>query len=58
MSPILVALFCGIGVAAFVYSKITRRTGGLTKNDVTIAGMAGSFAFLVMWSVMAMLMGN
>jgi hypothetical protein len=58
MSPILVAFFCGIGVAAFVYSKITRRTGGLTKNDLTIAGMAGLLAFFVMWSVMATLMSK
>ena len=53
MSHVLIAFMLAVGVAGFVYSKITRRTGGLTKNDLTIAGMAGVFAFVMVLSVLS-----
>lgn len=53
MSNLLIAFMLAAGVSGFVYSKITRRTGGLTKNDLTIAGMAGVFAFIVVLSVLS-----
>lgn len=58
MSHVLIAFLLAIGVAGFVYSKITRRTGGLTKNDLTIAGMAGVFAFVIVWSVLSIFAGK
>lgn len=51
----MVALFLGIGLSAFVYSKITRRTGGIAKSDITVSAIVGVLGFLVMLSVMSVL---
>lgn len=45
MSNGLVGLFAGIGAAGWVYAKMSRRTGGNTQTALIVAGVAGIFAF-------------
>jgi hypothetical protein len=43
----LVGLMFGAGVAAWVYSKTIRQTGGNTKSALTTAGIVFVIAFLL-----------
>lgn len=56
MSTVVVALFLAIGIAGWTYSKITRRTGGLTQSDAIVTGVVGVIAFFIAWTVMNSLM--
>lgn len=47
MSSPLVGFLIGIAVAAWVYSKMMRRTGGNIQNSIIIAGIVGFFAFIL-----------
>jgi Na+/glutamate symporter len=58
MSSVIVALFLAIGIAGWAYSKITRRTGGLTQSDIIVTAVVGIVVFFIAWSVMGMLPKN
>jgi len=58
MSSVIVALFLAIGIAGWTYSKITRRTGGLTQSDIIVTAVVGIIVFFVAWSLMGMLPKN
>ena len=51
----MVAIFAGAGVAAWVYAKIMRSTGGNTQNALIVAGSAGVAGFVVMMIIMNMI---
>ncbi len=51
MSALVVALFLAIGVSAWVYSKITRRTGGITQSDIIVTAVVGIIVFFVAWTL-------
>ncbi len=45
----LVAFFVGLGFGTWVYTKIIRSTGGNTKSALTVAGISGLGAFVVIY---------
>lgn len=55
MPSIVVALFLAVGIAAWVYSKITRRTGGIAKSDLTVTVIVAVFVFFVSWTLLNMI---
>jgi len=55
MPSVVIALFFATGIAAWVYSKVTRRTGGLTKSDMTVTIIVGVLVFFISWTLLSML---
>ena len=51
----MIALFLAAGVSAWVYNKINRTSGGNTANSLTVAGVAGLFAFVIMLIVLGLI---
>ena len=52
MSPLLVALFFAVGVSAWVYTKLQRRTGyGNSGAAIKGAAVAGVIAFIVLFTI-------
>ena len=47
MSNGLIAVFVAVSVTVWVYTKISRKTGGNTQNSLVVAGAAGLFTFLI-----------
>lgn len=47
MSNGLIAFFVAVSVTVWVYTKISRKTGGNTQNSLVVAGAAGLFTFLI-----------
>lgn len=54
MSPILVGLFAGLGVGAWVYNKAMRNTGNNTKNSLTLAGVCGVISFIIVLTLLSL----
>ena len=52
MSNVLVGFLLGAGLAAWVYSKVMRSSGGNTKNAAIVAASAGVGAMVVMTLIM------
>lgn len=48
MSNAVIGLMFALGVAAWVFNKTQRRTGGNTQNALIVAGLIGLLAFLAM----------
>jgi len=46
MPNVLIALLMAVGVTAWVYSKMYRRTGGNTQNAMISAGLVGFLVFV------------
>lgn len=46
-SSTLIGFLLGIGVTAWIYSKVMRRTGGDNKSSLIISGIIGLIAFVV-----------
>ncbi len=57
MSNTIVALLLGIGLGAWVYSKVQRKTGGNTQSALIVAGASGATAFVLMWIVLGFIPG-
>lgn len=58
MSSIVVALIFGIGVAAFIWSKLSQSTGNAHPTNVIAgAGIAGLIAAVVLLTVLKGLLG-
>lgn len=55
MPSVVVALFLAIGIAGWTYAKVTRRTGGITKSDITVTAIVGAIVFFVSWTLLNML---
>ncbi len=51
----MVAIFAGLGIGAWVYSKVMRSTGNNTQNALIVAGMTGGLAFIIMLMIMNMI---
>jgi hypothetical protein len=53
MSPVLISLMFGAGVAAFVWSYLARITGNAKVSSVLIgAGFVGVAAFIVLYTIL------
>ena len=50
---LMVSFFAGAGVAAWVYTKIMRSSGGNTQSSLIVAGAAGVVAFGIMMVIMS-----
>lgn len=57
MTPFLIALMLGVGVAAWVYNKVMNQTGGNTQNALTIASVSGVIALVITLTVLSMIDG-
>ncbi len=55
MSNVMIGLFFGLGLGAWIYSKMQRQTGGNTSNSVAIAAGAGFIGFLVILVLLQLL---
>jgi MFS superfamily sulfate permease-like transporter len=53
MSNVVISLFGSIGLTAWIYSQMHRRTGGNTQSAAAVAGIAGVLSFLVMMVLFA-----
>lgn len=51
MSSVLIALFFALGVGAWVYTKVTRRTGGVTQSDIIVTAVVSVIVFIVAWTL-------
>lgn len=47
MGDKLIAFFVALGAGMWAYNKTMRSTGSNTKNSLTVAGVAGLFAFVI-----------
>lgn len=45
------AIILAIGVSGWVYSKITRRTGGVAQSDILVTAVVGVIVFFVTWTL-------
>lgn len=54
MSNITIGFLLGIGLAAWVYSKLMRSTGGNTKNSLIVAGAAGLGAMVLLVTLLGL----
>lgn len=52
-----IGFYAGLGVAAWVYGKMKRRTGGNTQTSLIVAAISGIFAWLFLWSVLSLVPG-
>ena len=51
MSAFLTAFLFGLGVAAWVYAKLQRQSGGNTHSAATGAAVAGILGFIVIFTL-------
>ena len=49
---LMVSFFAGAGVAAWVYSKVMRSSGGNNQSSLIVAGFTGAIAFVAMMLIM------
>ncbi len=47
MPPALAAFLFAVGLAAWIYSKVQRSTGGNIQTSIIVSGIAGAFAFVI-----------
>lgn len=55
MSNAFIAFLVALGVGGWVYAKMMKTSGGLTKNALTVAGVIAGILFLILFSAMNML---
>lgn len=47
MSNSLIAFFIAVSATVWVYTKISRKTGGNAQSSLVVAGAAGLFVYLI-----------
>lgn len=55
MSNALIAFLVALGATVWVYTKQMRRSGGLTRNSLIVAGVAGLFVFFLLLTVLSLI---
>lgn len=58
MPSSVVGIMLATGVAAWVYAKLNRSTGGNMTSSLIVAGIAGIFAFVIIVLVLNMIDGK
>ena len=53
-----IGILLGLGVGAWVYSKVQRKSGGNTTNSTIVAGIATAIAFLLAVTLLSFIPGN
>lgn len=56
MSNALLALLVAIGSAGWIYSKMMKKSGGLTQNALIVSGVIGLFVFFVVLVIASMVL--
>jgi len=56
MSNFFIALFLGVGAAAWIYNQLMKSTGGRTKDSLIAAGSIGLIIVLIAWFLFGMLL--
>jgi hypothetical protein len=46
-SNVTIGILFGLGIAAWVYNKVQRHSGGNTKNALIVGGLVGVLAFVL-----------
>jgi hypothetical protein len=52
MSNVLIALLISLGLAAWLYAKMMRNSGGLKGNAFTVAAITAGVTFLIVLTVL------
>ena len=50
-SGVVIGLIVAISGATWVYTQMMRRTGDNNKSSIITAGIAGFFAFVIVWTI-------
>lgn len=56
MSNLLIAFLLAVGCGGWIYSKMYRRSGGLTQQALIVAGVSGLVILLIAWSLLNMIL--
>lgn len=54
-SNVTIGILFALGVAAWVYSKMQRRTGGNTQSSLIVSSLVGLLAFIFIVTVLGLL---
>lgn len=52
MSNLVIALLFALGASGWIFSKMSRRTGGEMKPVIIVTGSSFLLLFLVVWSIL------
>lgn len=55
MSGFFISFLFALGAGVWVYSKMMRSTGGITKNAITVAGVVAFLVFLLLLTIITIL---
>lgn len=55
MSNATIGFLFGIGIAAWIYARMQRSTGGNTKSSLTVAGVTGLVGFIFVTLLLGMI---
>jgi len=53
MSHVVISLLIALGLAAWIYSKLMRSTGGNTKDSLTVSAVLAVLIFALCWFLAA-----
>lgn len=51
MSSFLIALLVALGASTWIYTKMMKTSGGLTKNAITVAAVCGVIILIFVFSI-------
>lgn len=51
MSGFLIALLVALGSSTWIYTKMMKTSGGITKNALTVAAIGGFFIFIIILTI-------
>lgn len=55
MSSFAIALIMAAGVAAWVYSKVSDRTGGNTQNAIVVTSVTAVIVFVITLTILSLI---
>jgi hypothetical protein len=56
MSNLLIAFLLSVGSGGWIYGKMYRSSGGLSKQALIVAGVSGVVILLISWSILNMIL--
>jgi hypothetical protein len=56
MSNLLIAFLLAVGSGGWIYGKMYRASGGLSKQALIVAGVSGVVILLISWSILNMIL--
>lgn len=55
MSNFLIAFLAALGATVWIYSKMMKSTGGITKNAIIVSGIIGFIIFIFLITIINMI---